>query len=160
MTVLAWLLIFAVSFVALGLAAGPPSERRPHFWGLLVMAPLLVGCSVLLPLALTPATARTVMDVVGLLAIPALMFAPALLYRRPGPSSDTGEDDGGGSGRDGPPSAPSAPRGGIPLPDAEPANVRLRDHNRQKLAEAGPRRPSREPERSPVRRKAVRRAAG
>jgi hypothetical protein len=49
------------------------------------------------------------------------------------------DDDGGGGGNDrlgkGPKGSPS---GGIPLPDAEPAPVRLRGH--EKLAELRPRR--------------------
>jgi hypothetical protein len=44
------------------------------------------------------------------------------------------------------------PGGGLPLPDAEPARVRLRDHRplRERLP-ARERRPAREPERRPVR---------
>ncbi|HEY1568852.1 MAG TPA: hypothetical protein VGF68_17625, partial [Solirubrobacteraceae bacterium] len=51
-----------------------------------------------------------------------------------------------------PPEAPKPPRGGIPLADAVPARVRLREHGR--LSERLPsrqRRPSREPARRPVR---------
>jgi hypothetical protein len=61
------------------------------------------------------------------------------------------EGDDGGSDRLRPP-PPSRPRGGIPLPDAVPARVRLREPAR--LADLLPRRerrPAREPERVPVR---------
>jgi hypothetical protein len=65
---------------------------------------------------------------------------------------DGGSDDGWGNDRRRPPSPRDLPGGGIPLPDAEPARVRLRDHER--LRERLPRRqrrPAREPERRPVR---------
>jgi hypothetical protein len=66
--------------------------------------------------------------------------------------SDSDSDDGWGRGPRQPPSRPEPPRGGIPLPDAVPARVRLRDHG--SLADQRPRRdrrPAREPERTPVR---------
>ncbi len=96
-------------------------------------------------------------DLPGLLylvCVFAVLFIPVLLGRRrppPGPS-DPGSDEGGGSGPRQPPTPPNAPRGGIPLPDAEPAPVRLRDHDR--LADRVPtrtRRPAREPDHRPVR---------
>jgi hypothetical protein len=71
---------------------------------------------------------------------------------RPGPS-DPNPGDGW---RDGPPPPdsppPGHPSGGIPLDDASPARVRLRERGRMadKLP-APPRRPAREPERAPVR---------
>jgi hypothetical protein len=56
------------------------------------------------------------------------------------------DDDGGGNDRT-PSPRPSGPRGGgLPLPDAIPASVRLRSHDR--LADGHPppdRRPAREP---------------
>jgi hypothetical protein len=96
-------------------------------------------------------------DLPGLLYLAcvfAVLFIPLLLGRRrppPGPS-DPGSDDGGGSGPRQPPTLPNAPRGGIPLPDSQPAPVRLRDHDR--LADRVPsrhRRPSREPDHRPIR---------
>jgi hypothetical protein len=85
------------------------------------------------------------------LACVAVLMIPAL--REPPdspPHSDS--DDGWGRGPRQPPKPPEPPRGGIPLPDALPARVRLRDHRR--LAELLPRRerrPAREPARRPVR---------
>jgi hypothetical protein len=155
---LVWLLVFVVSFAALGVAAGPPSQRRPHFWVRVSVAPLIAGCLVLLVMAVTPRGSRPgAMQGLSLLALPALMLAPALLYRRPGPSSDSGEDDGGGRGPDAPPSPPPGPRGGLPLPDAEPASVRRRDHTAARLTDPRPRRRSREPERAPTPRSPARR---
>ena len=87
------------------------------------------------------------------LAIVAILMFPAL---RDGPdsppqSSDSGSDDGWGRGPRKPPKQPNSPIGGLPLPDAVPARVRLRSHDR--LGDKLPpheRRPAREPERQPV----------
>jgi len=85
----------------------------------------------------------------AVLIIPALRDSPEF----PPPRPDPGSDGGWGRGPDRPPAPQDPPRGGgIPLPDAEPARVRLRDH--RKLPEHLPRRerrPAREPERTPVR---------
>jgi hypothetical protein len=84
---------------------------------------------------------------VAALIIPALRGGPM-----EGPPPDQGSDDGRGNDRLRPKGPGERPRGGIPLPDAQPARVRLRDHRR--LAEQLPRRerrPSREPARRPVR---------
>jgi hypothetical protein len=88
----------------------------------------------------------------GLIGITVLLI-PAL--REPPPpssQSDSDSDDGGGKGPPRPPVRPDAPRGGIPLPDAVPARVRLRDE--RPLFERLParrRRPATEPGRRPVR---------
>ncbi len=85
----------------------------------------------------------------------ALVFVPVLVARRrlpPGSSGGDG-DDGGGRGPREPDPPPGRPTGGLPLPDAEPARVRLRGHGR--LADLLPdreRRPAREPQRTPVER--------
>ncbi len=88
------------------------------------------------------------MACVALLMIPAMRDGEWAATSRP----DTDSDEGWGRGPKRPPSKPEPPRGGIPLPHAQPARVRLRDHRR--LAEGMPRRerrPAREPERAPVR---------
>jgi hypothetical protein len=69
------------------------------------------------------------------------------------PEDDDAGGGGGGNDRVGtPPKRP--PNGGIPLPDADPSDVRLRDHG-DALVRPGAPRPSRtrapEPERSPRR---------
>src|SRR5436305_1284119 len=84
---------------------------------------------------------------VAVLIIPALRDGPG-----PSSSSDSGPDDGWGRGPGGPPREPGSPSGGIPLPDAIPAGVRLRDHRRLSDFRHRPeRRPAREPDRTPVR---------
>jgi hypothetical protein len=95
----------------------------------------------------------TGVHVVGLVCV-AVMMIPAL---RDNPDSppwwrDQGPDDDWRRGPGETPKPPGPPRGGIPLPDAEQARVRLRDHGR--LADYRPRRerrPTPEPQRRPVR---------
>jgi hypothetical protein len=92
------------------------------------------------------------MHLLGLVCA-AVLIIPAL---RDGqdfpPQPDPGSDGGWGRGPDRPPTPQDPPGGGgIPLPDAEQARIRLRDH--RKLADLRPareRRPTREPERTPV----------
>jgi len=98
-------------------------------------------------------------DLAGLLYLAivlAVLFLPLLLGRRSTPprGPDSGSDDGWGKDPPQPPGIPpDAPRGGIPLGDAEPARVRLRDHRRLRdRIPARDRRPAREPEREPARR--------
>src|ERR1700683_1708533 len=84
---------------------------------------------------------------VALLLYPALKDNPVGADRR----SDEG-GDGGGPGPSPPPPLPAPPRGGIPLPDAQPAGIRLREHGRlSDRLPARERRPRREPVRRPVR---------
>lgn len=82
----------------------------------------------------------------------AVLLIPAL---REGPTSpprpDQGGDDGWGRGPGPTPLQPTSPSGGLPLPDAVPARVRLRDHRRLRdVLPARERRPAREPRRVPV----------
>jgi|SRR5579862_9152828 len=77
-----------------------------------------------------------------------VMFAPLLFARRRTPPTEGGSDDGGGRGPRRPSSPPPRPMGGLPLPSAEPARARLRDHAR--LADHRPgfaRRPRHRPRR-------------
>jgi len=63
------------------------------------------------------------------------------------PDADDSDDDGGGGGNDRVQHGPKPrPTGGVPLPDAEPASVRLRGHETLRdLKERPERRPAREP---------------
>lgn len=88
--------------------------------------------------------------VIGLVCIAALML-PAL-REPPEPPWNADSDDGWGNEPRKPQVPPRRPPGGLPLPDAQPARVRLRGHER--LADALPpreRRPAREPEPVPAR---------
>src|SRR5579871_2686174 len=96
-------------------------------------------------------------DIVGLvplMLVLAAVLGPLLFVRRGAPPDASDEDPGGGGGGPGPPSPPrpsAPPGGGLPLPDAVPARVRLRGHER--LADLLPpraRRRAREPARIPT----------
>lgn len=148
MGLLIWSVAFLLCFAGIGLAAGGPSaQRRSYFWLRLVLFPAMPAGLVLILGALLPVeNVHALSAALVLLAIPTLMFVPALLYRNSGYPPSSGEDDGGGGpGPDPPPSRPTPPRGGIPLPDARPARARIRDHNRPKLTDRRLRRPAREP---------------
>ena len=92
------------------------------------------------------------LHVVGLGMMTALLvlFLRSDTARAYSPPEDGEGGDGGGNDRLGPRSRPGPGGGGLPLPDAIPARVRLRDHRR--LADLLPtpqRRPVREPSRPP-----------
>lgn len=84
---------------------------------------------------------------IGFIAIAVLML-PAL-REDPGGPNHRDDENGGGWGQRGPktpPSRPRPPRGGIPLPDAVQAPVRLRGPGRlSELRPARERRPVRDP---------------
>jgi hypothetical protein len=87
------------------------------------------------------------------LALGAVLFV-MFLRAEDKPAGPSEDDEPGGGGNDrvsgGPPA--HSPSGGLPLPTAEPARVRLRGH--EKLRDVRPRpvrRPAREPTRTPVR---------
>ena len=92
-----------------------------------------------------------VMHLLGLVGVAVLMYLALRNdsgHRRPG---EFGQDDGWGNEPRRPPKPSNRPWGGIPLPDAQQARVRLRDP--RKLGDLLPpreRRPAREPERTPV----------
>src|SRR6188472_2217594 len=68
----------------------------------------------------------------GLVVVLAVVFFPLLLGRS-APSKDSPDsssEDGPGGGPPRPPRPPDSPLGGIPLPDADPSALRLRDHRR------------------------------
>jgi hypothetical protein len=91
------------------------------------------------------------------LVLGGVMLMMFLRSDRPDGRQDGEEDEGGGGGSDRINDRPkTSPSGGIPLPDAEPAPVRLRGHER--LADLRPRperrrvtEPARAPRRVPER---------
>jgi hypothetical protein len=92
------------------------------------------------------------MHLLGLICAAALLL-PAL---RGGPDvpprSEQDSDEGWGHGPPKHPSPSDLPTGGLPLPDATAARVRLRDHRRlPELLPPRERRPAREPSREPAR---------
>ena len=106
----------------------------------------------------SPAFAQVAANGFGALAV-AMAVAGIMLARRlfsphwrppPGPSDSDGGGGGGGSGPREPTAPSGAPRGGIPMPDAEQSRERLRDHDRPERRRLRPRRPAREPDRTPA----------
>ena len=89
------------------------------------------------------------------LACVAILILPALRDEPDSPPhGDGGSDDGWGNHPRRPPSPRDVPGGGLPLPDARPARIRLRGHERLRdLHPRRERRPTREPspQRRPVR---------
>jgi len=149
---IAWVLAFGLCLGALGLAPGQRAQRRPHFWLRLVAIALIPGCALSIASAIVPIWRLQVVTMwLYLLAIPALILLPALLFRPSGPPPGPTGDEGGGPGPGPPPPAPTRPRGGIPLPDAEQARARVRDHVRPHLISGPARRPAREPAPAPRR---------
>jgi hypothetical protein len=147
---IAWVLAFGLCLGALGLAPGQRSQRRSHFWLRLVAIALIPGCALSITSAIVPIWRMQVVTIwLYLMAIPALILLPALLFRPSGPPPGSTGDEGGGPGPGPPPPAPARPRGGIPLPDAEPARARVRDHVRPRLVSRQARRRAREPTPAP-----------
>ena len=87
----------------------------------------------------------------GLLFVMFLRSDPARAWEPP--EGDDSDDGGGGGGNDRVQDRPKPrPTGGVPLPDAVPAGVRLRGHESLRDLRGAPqRRPAREPERPPRR---------
>jgi hypothetical protein len=155
-SIVVWLVAFELALAGICIAAGSPANRRSHFWLRLVLGCLAVPLvpvavlAVLVVSGLPEDVGTAVLSVVPLVVIASLMFVPALLYHRSGPSpGQSDENGGGGSGPYRPSSPPTGPGGGLPLPDADQARARARDHNGPRLGDAKPRRPAREPVRAP-----------
>lgn len=156
------LAVFALLFGAFVVFAGSPHERKRHFWlrvAALPCVPALIAAILVAvrELRMVPdSVAATLLLALVFLTIPGLMLVPALLYRKPGQSPGASDDEGGGGPDDrrpppGPPARPTPPRGGVPLPDAEQARMRIREHGRRVVRARRPRRTAREPDRPPVR---------
>jgi hypothetical protein len=154
---LVWLGAFVLLMGASLVACDSALERRSHFGARVLLLVLMAACAVLVIVAtvklnlVPPYAGRPLAPVLAFMAIPVLMLVPALLFRSEGSSSDpSDEEGGGGSGPDRPPSSPSDPRGGVPLPDADQACARVRDHTGPGFRRGTQRRPAREPERMPA----------
>ena len=147
--------------VALWIAVGSGRQRRSHFWFRALLAALalpafmavLFGVARQRVLSLPDdEVGKGLLTLMFLVGVIALMFVPGLLYRRSDSSSGPSESSGGGGPGPGqPPSSPHAPAGGLPLPDAEQASTRARDHNGPKFDDLMRRRPVQKPGRTPTR---------
>lgn len=112
---------------------------------------------VLAALALTRVLVPDSATVFPYLLIMAVLLGPACLPRsvlypdHGSPPDGRDADDSGGGTPPMPPTPPSTPGGGIPLPDADPARIRVRDHDRPDLVPTRTRRATREPGGTPQR---------
>jgi hypothetical protein len=112
---------------------------------------------VLVALALTPIIVPGSATMFPYLLIMAVLLGPAclprsVLYPDHGSPPDCRDaDDSAGGTPPGPPTPPTAPQDGIPLPDADPARIRVRGHGRRDLVPTRKRRATREPEHTPQR---------
>jgi hypothetical protein len=127
------------------------SRRRSRFYirlsgASLVMLGLALGLAFAMNFSALPQRAFGIAWVALLLA--ALAVAPVFCYHTfAGFQSSSEGDGGGGPGSGPPPPPPGPPRGGAPLPDADQARARRRDHNRPSLRGVSRRRPAFEPAR-------------
>jgi hypothetical protein len=154
-------LLFAVevSFVTVCVVAGFSTGRRARTSRMFVRC-LSVPALVLLVVLVAPAQVAVLLAWVAL--IMAMLVVSALSCVRVGPSQGPSDEDGGGGGGGGggpgpdrPSGLPKPPRGGVPLPDADPSRVRVRDHSSPKLPYLKrwrEREPEREPGPNPARR--------
>lgn len=150
-TVVSWLVGTVLMFVEFGVLAcsAVGSRRRSRFYARLSCASLLMsavalGLAFAINFSVLPQQAAGLAWVALLLA--ALAVAPVFCYHTFAASEGSVDDDGGGGPGSGPPPPPpGAPRGGAPLPDADQARARRRDHNRPSLRGVDPRRPAVEP---------------
>lgn len=146
----------ALAGVATGDTISFMPERQPSLvvrilrTVLILFGPLTLSVAVVMSFPSLPeATAKMTLLLSGAWLFSALILTPALLLSDADSSSGPSDADGGGGSEPGPPSRPSAPRGGIPLPDGEQARERVRDHDRP---DRGPlrKRAAREPKRAPL----------
>jgi hypothetical protein len=147
-TAVSWLVGSVLMFVEFGVLAcsAAGSRRRSWFYvrlscASLVMLAAALGLALAISFSVLPQRAGGLLWVALLLA--ALAVAPVFCYHAFAAFQGSSEGDGGGGPGSGPPTAP--PRGGAPLPDAEHARARKRDHNRPSLRGVHRRRPAVEP---------------
>lgn len=135
-TAVSWAIGTVLMFFGFGVVACSAlgSTRRSGFYirlgcTTLVMLVLAVGVAFAITFRALPQRAVGLLWVALLIAT--LALAPVFCYQTFGSvQSSSDGDEGGGSGPDPPPPPPGPPRGGPPLPDAEPARTRRRDHSR------------------------------
>lgn len=149
--VVSWLVGTVLMFVEFGVLACSAlgSRRRSRFYirlscASVVMVGVAVGLAFAIEFAVLPQRAFGLVWVALLLV--ALAVAPVFCYQSFGPFEGSSErDDDGGSGYRPPQPPPGLPHGGVPLPDADQARTRRRDHNRPSQRDVSRRPPAVEP---------------
>lgn len=135
--------------------------RRPSQLGarvlklvLILFGPMAVVIGLVMLVPVGDATGKGLLMFSLIWLFCSILLTPAILFPDSGwPPQPPGGDGGGGGGGGDPPEPsprPSAPSGGIPLPDAEQSRQRVRDHRRLAWRRVFPRRPAREPEHAPT----------
>jgi hypothetical protein len=150
-TAVSWVVGSALMFLEFGVLACSAlgRRRRSRFYLRLSCASVVLLASALglafsIKFSALPQGAFGPLWVALLLA--AVAVAPVFCYDPSAPFPGSSDGDGGGGPGWGPPPPPSAPPGGgIPLPDADQARTRRRDHDRPSLRGTSPRRPAVEP---------------
>lgn len=121
--------------------SGRGENVTPGAIGMLVLVSLLPALVVVLGLGMLP-----------FLLMPIIILLAGILFRdQASPPGSSGPEGGGGDEPPEPDQPPDVPRGGLPLPDADPARGRLRhhrDHDRPGRIPGRSRRAGREPART------------
>lgn len=144
--------MFELSYIGIGLIAGPAMgrTRRSHFAARVFLTTIGLLTALLVVVAQNGFPETVAIRIWIGFTVLALVTAPFVWYRNPGRFPGSSDSDGpGGPGPDPPPPSPP-PCGDVPLLDAEQALARVRDHNRPRLTERVPRRPAREPGPTPL----------
>jgi hypothetical protein len=152
-TAVTWLVGTVLMFLEFGVltcsALGRRRRARYYFrlsCASVALLALALGVAVAIKFSALPQWAFGPLWLALLLA--SLAAAPVFCYHTLTSSHGSSDDDGGGGPGSGPPPPPPAPpRGGTPLPDADQARARRRDHNRPSLLDVSRRRSAVEPAR-------------
>ncbi len=152
-TAVSWVVGTELMFLAFGvlMCSALGSRRRSRFHlrligASVVMSALALGLAFAINLSTQPERALGLLWLVLLVA--GLAVAPVFCFHTFTPSRDSSDGDGGGGPGSGPPPpSPAPPRGGAPLPDADQARSRRRDHNWPSRPGAKRRRPAGRPPR-------------
>ncbi len=152
MSLIVYLGIFELSYIGIGLIAGPAMgrQRRSHFGARVSLTTIGLLTALMLVVTQNGLPETVAIRIWIAFTVLALVTAPFAWYRSPSRFPGSSDSDGpGGPGSDQPPPPSPSPRGEVPLPDADQALARIRDHNRPRLIDQTPRRPAREPARTP-----------
>jgi hypothetical protein len=145
--------MFELSYIGIGLIAGPAMgrQKRSHFGARVSLTTIGLLIALLLAVTQNGLPQSVAIRIWIAFTVLALVTAPFVWYRSPGRFPGSSDSDGPeGPGPDEHPPQPPAPRGDVPLPDADQALARVRDHTRSRLVDRRPRRPAHEPARTPL----------
>lgn len=148
--------LLELAFVTLCVVWGPADCRRPRFWTRVTLTGLAIAASLGLLMGvaqvgtLSAGVASKLLTTLMLIGVAVVICLPSLFYRPMDAPPDSGLDGGGGDGPSPPDPPHDHPRGGVPLPDADQARARVRDHRGPAFPRVPRRRPVHEPGRAPA----------